>query len=390
MIPGRSLSAKTIGRSIAPVARTTSRARRCQSRSRARGEAPSTPRRRSCATIMFWSNRPIATVRGRNRKSGAARSDLRQRPGRMPGLRAGTTRPPAASASAAAAMPAAPAPTTTTSACRNTCSPGVSSISGTGAFPGHASDGQPLDQLDLGRSPQGQTRARQRPGRSAPRRRQPGSRAAGRGRCCARPRRPRSRAARTRRCHLRSRAAHGHRSGTGSAAIGRCPARRPAAASRSRALAPYRPIGSDSDSSAWLIVLRVTENQRRQPWLWCQRSRNAPFGFERKNRKPGMSTEAPQRHSHAVARRRRRRNARLAAVPELDLLARPAPRARQDEHQWATPAAPCSSTSAPVVNRSSWNGALSSCGSPFAIVCAYTQPDPGVALKPPVPQPVLT
>ena len=42
------------------------------------------------------------------------------------------------------------------------------------------------------------------------------------------------------------------------------------------------------------------------------------------------------------------------------------------------------------MKRSSENGALSACGSPFAIVCANTQPEPGVALKPPVPQPQLT
>ena len=36
-----------------------------------------------------------------------------------------------------------------------------------------------------------------------------------------------------------------------------------------------------------------------------------------------------------------------------------------------------------VWNRSSENGAFSGCGSSRAMVCANTQPDPGVALKPP-------
>ena len=55
--------------------------------------------------------------------------------------------------------------------------------------------------------------------------------------------------------------------------------------------------------------------------------------------------------------------------------------------QCDTAAAACSSTSAPVVKRSSANGAASGCGSSRAIVCAKTQPAPGVALNPPVPQP---
>ena len=36
------------------------------------------------------------------------------------------------------------------------------------------------------------------------------------------------------------------------------------------------------------------------------------------------------------------------------------------------------------------NGALIACGASFAIVCAKTCADPGVALNPPVPQPQLT
>ena len=34
-------------------------------------------------------------------------------------------------------------------------------------------------------------------------------------------------------------------------------------------------------------------------------------------------------------------------------------------------------------------GAFKECASSLAIVCANTQPEPGVALKPPVPQPQL-
>src|SRR5687768_13669175 len=83
------------------------------------------------------------------------------------------------------------------------------------------------------------------------------------------------------------------------------------------------------------------------------------------------------------------RHARLAAVRELRLVPAAAPRAR-DQDQCATPAAPCSSISAPVVNRSSEKGAFSSCGSSCASVHANAQPEPGVALKPPVPQPQFT
>src|SRR5215212_8802029 len=80
-------------------------------------------------------------------------------------------------------------------------------------------------------------------------------------------------------------------------------------------------------------------------------------------------------------------DARLAAVAKLDLVARPAVRALDQEHQCAATAAPCSSISAPVVNRSRPYGRASSCGALFAIVCASTRPETGVALNPPVPQP---
>src|SRR5262245_42384222 len=70
----------------------------------------------------------------------------------------------------------------------------------------------------------------------------------------------------------------------------------------------------------------------------------------------------------------RPRDVRLAAVGELRLVARAAPRARDDQrHQCATAAAPCSSMSAPVLKRSSENAAFSACGRSCAIVCANTQ-----------------
>src|SRR6185436_9831659 len=80
------------------------------------------------------------------------------------------------------------------------------------------------------------------------------------------------------------------------------------------------------------------------------------------------------------ARVLRVRHVRLSAVPVLGLVAWSAPGTRQQQHrfsrlgQCATAAAPCSSTSAPVMNRSSPNGRLSSWGSPVAIVWAITQP----------------
>ena len=63
---------------------------------------------------------------------------------------------------------------------------------------------------------------------------------------------------------------------------------------------------------------------------------------------------------------------------------------RPRHHQWATAAAAASSMSRPVRKRSSVKGALILCGSSRAIVCAKTCAEPGVALKPPVPQPQLT
>ena len=57
--------------------------------------------------------------------------------------------------------------------------------------------------------------------------------------------------------------------------------------------------------------------------------------------------------------------------------------------QCATPAATLSSMNRPSRNRSRLNGAARRPGSPLAISSAMAQPDPGIALKPPVPQPQL-
>src|SRR5438132_2432452 len=85
----------------------------------------------------------------------------------------------------------------------------------------------------------------------------------------------------------------------------------------------------------------------------------------------------------------RARDVRFAAAAELGLVARAAPGTANEQHQCATAAAPCSSISAPVVKRSSAKGFASGCASPLASVQAKTWPEPGVALKPPVPQPPL-
>src|SRR6185312_6699336 len=84
------------------------------------------------------------------------------------------------------------------------------------------------------------------------------------------------------------------------------------------------------------------------------------------------------------------RHVRLTAVAELDLVARAALRTRNEHHQCATAAAPCSSTSRPLVNRSRPKSAASAGTRPVSSSSAITCPIPGVALKPPVPQPQLT
>src|SRR4051794_5524827 len=80
----------------------------------------------------------------------------------------------------------------------------------------------------------------------------------------------------------------------------------------------------------------------------------------------------------------------LAAVTELVLRPRAAPRTRDQQHQCATAAAAASLIRRPLINRCRLKGAASKCGVPVAMVAAKTWPEPGVALKPPVPQPQLT
>ena len=98
----------------------------------------------------------------------------------------------------------------------------------------------------------------------------------------------------------------------------------------------------------------------------------------------------------AVRERRWRDGAwdmRLPAMAEFDLGSLAAERASDQQHanpQCATAAAAASSISTPSRKRSSENGALIGCGRSFAMVSANTWPEPGVALKPPVPQPQFT
>ena len=58
-------------------------------------------------------------------------------------------------------------------------------------------------------------------------------------------------------------------------------------------------------------------------------------------------------------------------------------------HQCATPAATLSSMKRPSRNRSSPKGAASGPGASLATISAMAQPEPGMALNPPVPQPQL-
>src|SRR5580658_3263723 len=80
---------------------------------------------------------------------------------------------------------------------------------------------------------------------------------------------------------------------------------------------------------------------------------------------------------------------------KLDLIARSTPGAGNLQHecsggpQCATPEAAPSSMSAPVAKRSSLKAAASSSDLSRARRWAKERPPPGIALKPPVPQPVL-
>src|SRR5580658_5304685 len=83
----------------------------------------------------------------------------------------------------------------------------------------------------------------------------------------------------------------------------------------------------------------------------------------------------------------------LPAVRKLELRSLATVRTRDEQHgepQCATAAAAASSMSSPSRKRSIVNGALIGCGSSCAIVQAKTCAEPGVALKPPVPQPQFT
>src|ERR1700726_2784190 len=83
----------------------------------------------------------------------------------------------------------------------------------------------------------------------------------------------------------------------------------------------------------------------------------------------------------------------LSAVREFELRALATIGTCNEEHeisQWATAAAAASSIRLPSAKRSIVKGALIACGSSRAMVCANTCAEPGVALKPPVPQPQFT
>jgi hydroxypyruvate reductase len=77
----------------------------------------------------------------------------------------------------------------------------------------------------------------------------------------------------------------------------------------------------------------------------------------------------------------------VAAIGELGVLAWAAERARNQhleaQCQPGIGPAPFSSSSAPVSKRSRLNASFNGCGASLAMVWANTQPEPGVALKPP-------
>src|SRR6185437_14937880 len=72
----------------------------------------------------------------------------------------------------------------------------------------------------------------------------------------------------------------------------------------------------------------------------------------------------------------------LPGVPELAGVAGPAVRARNENHQWPTDAAPFSPIRAPAAKRLNPNGAISSGVLPLATSSAIASPETGPALKP--------
>ena len=104
----------------------------------------------------------------------------------------------------------------------------------------------------------------------------------------------------------------------------------------------------------------MSSNQRRQPCVCTQRSANGPFGLSRKKRYSRPLRVVERRRVGRVGdcrpgRRSGTRSRRASPHQGQGISSISAP----------PPAAPCSSISAPVVKRSSANGALSACGSPL-------------------------
>ena len=144
------------------------------------------------------------------------------------------------------------------------------------------------------------------------------------------------------------------------------------------------PIGEPGHATSTTVsveVSRRTVSQRRQPKAWNQRSVVDAVGVVED---PDLVEVALVRVGDRVGD-----GAPLAAEGELVDRAATAARAVEPEHQ-RVPAEPWSARTWSRRKRSSPNGAISAGGRPVAISSAIPSPPAGIALKPQVPQPVVT
>ena len=136
-----------------------------------------------------------------------------------------------------------------------------------------------------------------------------------------------------------------------------------------------------TSSTVSVEVSRRTVSQRRQPAAWNQRSVVGPSGLSK------TQTSSKSRSSGSVIQSGTGR--RSPPNVNSSIGRRPQRGTGEPEHQ-RVPAEPWSASTWSRRKRSSANGAISAGGRPVAISSAMPSPPAGIALKPHVPQPVVT